>query len=113
MHTGNFPSSYKNALVTPLLKRPTLDQEVLKNFRPVSNLCFLSKVLEKVVAAQLDLHLSQNNLHKPYQSAYRKGHSTETALLKIHDDIIRAVGEQKVVLFVMLDLSASFDTVNH
>jgi len=113
LHSGTFPTSYKQALVAPLLKKPTLDQEVLKNFRPVSNLAFLSKVLEKAVASQLERHLMLNNLHEPYQSAYRKGHSTETALVRVQNDIIRAIGEQKVVLFVMLDLSAAFDTVNH
>ena len=99
--------------MTPLLKKSTLDPEVCKNYRPVSNLIFLSKVLEKVVAAQLDDHLTRNGLHEPFQSAYRPGHSTETALVRVHNDIVRAIGKHKVVLFVMLDLSAAFDTVNH
>ena len=110
---GNFPSHFKQALVTPLLKKPTLDPEVSKNFRPVSNLSFISKILEKVVAQQLNEHLMLNNLQEPYQSAYRAGHSTETALLRIQNDIVKAVGEQKVVLLTMIDLSAAFDTVNH
>ena len=68
--SGIFPAPYKHALVTPLLKKPTLDPDENKNFRPVSNLSFLSKVLEKVVASQLDHHLTLNNLHEPNQSAY-------------------------------------------
>jgi hypothetical protein len=111
--TGTFPSCFKQALVTPLLKKSSLDPEVNKNYRPVSNLSFLSKVTEKVVAEQLNSHLTSNGLHEPFQSAYRQAHSTETALLKVHDDVTRAVGEQKVVLVVLLDLSAAFDTVSH
>jgi len=99
--------------VTPLLKKPSLDPDVYKNYRPVSNLNFLSKVLEKVVASQINDHLAKNNIHEPFQSAYRQGHSTETALLRVHNDVIRAIGEQKVMLLVLLDLSAAFDTVNH
>ena len=113
LNTGTFPGRYKLALVSPLLKKQTLDPDVCKNYRPVSNLAFLSKVLEKVVASQLDDHLTANNLHEPHQSAYRRGHSTETVLLSLHNDVIRAMGEQKVVLLVMLDLSAAFDTVSH
>ena len=113
LSTGTFPSDFKKALVTPLLKKPTLDPEVAKNFRPVSNLSFISKVLEKVVAQQLNEHLLLNNLQDTYQSAYRAGHSTETALLRIKNDIVKAVGERKVVLLTMIDLSAAFDTVNH
>jgi hypothetical protein len=67
LRTGNFPSDFKQALVTPLLKKPTLDSEVSKNFRPVSNLSFISKVLEKVVAHQLNEHLMLNNFQDPYQ----------------------------------------------
>ena len=113
LENGIFPSSYKLALVCPLLKNQKLDPEICKSYRPVSNLAFLSKVLEKVVASQLNDHLSSNKLHDPYQSAYRSGHSTETVLLSLHNDVIKAIGEQKVVLLVMLDLSAAFDTVSH
>ena len=111
--TGTFPTTYKQALVTPLLKKASLDPDECKNYRPVSNLGFISKVLEKVVAAQLNQHLQENGLQEPLQSAYRQGHSCETALLKVHNDIVRALGEKKVVLLVLLDLSAAFDTVNH
>ena len=113
LNTGTFPGRYKLALVSPLLKKQTLDPDVCKNYRPVSNLAFLSKVLEKVVASQLDDHLTVNNLQEPHQSAYRRGHSTETVLLSLHNDVIKAIGEQKIVLLVMLDLSAAFDTVSH
>ena len=111
--SGIFPDAYKSALVTPVLKKSNLDLHVLKNYRPVSNLGFVSKVIEKVVASQLTSYLDNHNLAEPCQSAYRKGHSTETALLCVQNDIIHAIGEQKAVLLVLLDLSAAFDTVNH
>ena len=111
--SGVFPSCYKEALVTPLLKKQSLDCNRLQNYRPVSNLALISKIIEKVVSAQLNTYLKENNLLEPCQSAYRQGHSTETALVRVQNDIICAVGQQKAVLFVMLDLSAAFDTVNH
>jgi len=113
LDNGVFPAGYKDAIVIPLLKKSKLDPEALKNYRPVSNLTFLSKVLEKVVAAQLNAYLERNSLLEPCQSAYRKGHSTETALVHVHNDIVHAMGQRKVVLLVLLDLSAAFDTVSH
>jgi len=111
--TSNFPSEMKKALVTPLLKKPTLDTEILKNYRPVSNLSFLSKLTERVVAKQLSSHMVQNNLHAPVQSAYRPLHSTETALLRVLNDMLISVDEGKGVILVLLDLSAAFDTIDH
>lgn len=113
LENGEFPQVFKTALVSPLLKKPTLDRDTLRNFRPVSNLALVSKILEKVVAARLNKHMVDNNLEEPYQSAYRKGHSTETATLRVHNDIQLALGEKKCVLLVMIDLSAAFDTVDH
>ena len=85
----------------------------MKNYRPVSNLSFTSKVLERVVAKQLIAHIHHNNLHEIMQSAYKYGHSTETALLRVKNDIIRAMDGQQVVLLILLDLSAAFDTIDH
>ena len=70
-------------IVTPLLKKPNADCEILKNYRPVSNLTFLSKILEKVVARRLFTYMSENGLHEKMQSAYRNAHSTESALLRL------------------------------
>ena len=83
---------------------------ILNNYRPVSNLAFVAKIIEKVVASRLNHHLMVNNLHEPFQSAYRVNHSTETAMLRVQNDIIRALGDNKVVLLVLIDLSAAFDT---
>jgi hypothetical protein len=103
----------KKALVTPLLKKPSLDKADLKNYRPVSNLSFTSKLVEKAVAAQLSQHLTTNNLQEVMQSAYRPCHSVETALLRIHDDILRAMDSKQGVFLILLDLSAAFDTIDH
>ena len=113
LSTGEFCQAFNNALVTPLLKKRMLDENVLNNYRPVSNLALISKITEKVVASRLNHHLMLNNLQEPLQSAYRMNHSTATAMLRVQSDIIRALGDNKVVLLVIIDLSAAFDTVNH
>ena len=79
----------------------------------MSNLSFLSKILEKVALLQLHDHLKRNNLLYSLQSAHRVGHSTETALLKIVNDLLSALDDGKVSLLSLLDLSAAFDTIDH
>jgi hypothetical protein len=110
---GCFPSSFANAVVHPLIKKSSLCPNDLTNYRPISNLNFLSKILERVVANQIHAHLSANDLFLHFQSAYRKYHSTETALLAVHDHIISAMENGKVTALILLDLSAAFDTVDH
>ena len=110
---GIFPSSFKQALVNPLLKKPSLSTDDLNNFRPISNLNFISKILEKVVASRIQSHLSSNSLSSSFQSAYRIFHSTETTLLKIHNDLILAMDRGEGTSLILLDLSAAFDTVDH
>ena len=113
LSTGYVASMLKRAVITPVLKKPSLDSELCKNFRPVSNLSFVSKVIEKVVASRIKEHLENNNLMEEYQSAYRQFHSTETALLKVQDDILKALNQGLCIPLVLLDLSAAFDTVDH
>ena len=79
----------------------------------MQNLSFLSKVIERVVAQQLTGLMRESNLHEQMQSAYRQNHSTETALLKVHSDILSAVDNGCVVVLVLLDLTAAFDTIDH
>ena len=110
---GCFPSHFKSALVSPLLKKPTLNKDDMKNYRPVSNLSFLSKILEKVVASRLNSHINSSHISNHYQSAYRKLHSTETALLKTHNDILSSMDDGKITALTLLDLSAAFDTTDH
>ena len=111
--SGVFTSVCKYALVKPLLKRMSLDPDDLKNYRPVSNLYFLSKVLERIVLSQLNEHLNHNNLLSPLQSAYRPNHSTETALIRIVNDLLTAMDNNKICILTLLDLSAAFDTIDH
>lgn len=110
---GYFPDDLKLALILPLLKKFGLDPEILKHFRPVSNLPYLSKLIERVAAVRLVDHMSLNHLHELYQSSYKKFHSTETALLKIQSDILDSLDKGKCVLLILLDLSAAFDTIDH
>ena len=97
------PASLKEAIVIPLLKKQSLDPDVLSNYRPVSNLPQLLNTLEKVVANQLMYHA--NNMSDMYQSAYRKHHSTETALLCVTNDIKLAMDSKKGTILVMIDLT--------
>ena len=110
---GTFPEDFKKALVTPLLKKPSLDKEILNNYRPVSNLSYISKLVERVIAAQINSHLSTNGLINKYQSAYKARHSTESALLKIQNDILINRAKGLPTALVLLDLSAAFDTIDH
>jgi len=110
---GKFPDSLKNALVKPLLKKLSLDSQIYKNFRPVSNLSFLSKIIEKIVANRLFKHMSDNGMHDKMQSAYKAFHSTETALLRVQNDILKALDDKSGVFMALIDLSAAFDTVDH
>jgi hypothetical protein len=113
LQSGIVPPQFKMAHITPVIKKLGLDQNVLKNYRPISNLAFISKLLEKVVLIQLQKHLHDNNLVELHQSAYRKGHSVETAVLSVMDCLLSNADEKLVSLVALLDLSAAFDTLDH
>ncbi|KAJ8050421.1 hypothetical protein HOLleu_03625 [Holothuria leucospilota] len=76
--SGVFPTDLKLAYIRPLLKKPSLDKEDFKNFRPVANLPFLGKLIERIVSPRLWSVITQDDLQDPFQSAYRPHHSTET-----------------------------------
>ena len=96
LSTSIFPDQFENCSVHPHLKKPSLDKENPANYRPISHLSYLSKLTETVVKTRLTEHLSNNNLLNPFQSAYVKGHSTETTFLSVHDHIIKAISIQQV-----------------
>lgn len=110
---GSFPHSEKHALLRPTLKKPGLDVENMLNYRPVSNLSFISKILERAILDQLQPLLQQNETIPIFQSAYRQHHSTETALIRVHNDLVENICNGVASLLVLLDLSAAFDTVDH
>ena len=110
--SGKFPPSEKIALVRPLLKKASLDPEVLKNYRPVSNLSYLHKLIEKCILSQLLPHLIKNKCISKFQSAYRSNHSTETALCRVYNDLLQNIQNSKISLLILLDLSAAFDTID-
>ena len=108
-----FPNPLKHAIITPILKKALLDPELYNNYRPVSSLTFLSKIIEKILYIQLVNYIENNNLYPTYQSSYRQNHSCETALTKLIDDIQTSVINGKNVALVLLDCSAAFDTIDH
>ena len=111
LETGIFPKAWKKAAVKPLIKKKGLPLE-LKNYRPVSNLSFLSKVLEKAALQQVVAFVENHSLLPSYQSAYRRNYGVETTMLKMYGDLLSAADKKMVSLVVMIDLSAAFDTVD-
>ena len=85
----------------------------MKNFRPVSNLPYLFKLIEKVIAIRLVEHMTQNTIMEKFQSAYKVHHSIETALLRVYNDVMFNIDRGNGTLLVLLDLSAAFDTIDH
>ena len=110
---GVVPDEFKKAIVTPLIKKSSLPPNDLKNYRPVSGLGFISKLVERVVASQLNDHVSLNGLENVRQSAYKLGQSTESALLSIKNDVHLAFAKGEATAVVLLDQSAAFDTIDH
>ena len=110
--TGNMPQNMKEALLCPLLKKPNLDLQQFKNFRLVSNLSFVSKLIERAVCDQLLEYTVTTGKLDRMQSAYCADHSTEMALLKVKTDILNDMDNKKVNFLILLDLSAAFDMVS-
>ena len=110
---GVFPSRFKMAQVSPLLKKNGLNPEDPVNYRPISNLVTISKMLERLFLSRLKEHISKSTNFSKFQSAYRQFHSTETAMLKILNDVYITADGKKSTCLVALDLSAAFDTLDH
>ena len=98
----------------PLIKEldDVIDTDMLKNYRPVSNLVFISKLVERIVAIRLDKHMTSNNLNLSEQYGYKKGHSTEMLLVKVVNDLLIVRDKESATLLMLLDLSTAFDTVD-
>ena len=102
----------KQSVIDPALKNVKLDTEIFKNYRPISNSLFFSKLIERVVLRRLDTHMTTNSLHIDSQYGYKKHHSTESMLLSITDVIFRNFDAKKCTVSLFLDLSAAFDTID-
>ena len=113
LRTGSM-DCLKSAVIGPLLKEAddVVDVEVHKNYRPVSNLVFLSKLIERCVASRLKKHMANYKLNSKHAFGYKEGHSTELLLLKVVDDLLSAFDKKKATVLLLLDLSAAFDTVD-
>ena len=98
-------------MVKPLLKKANLDL-IEKNYRPISNIEFIGKSIERAAMVQLTRHITSHDLIEPHQSAYQPCHSTETPLLKVKSDLLTAIENQEIACFVLHDLSSAFDTVD-
>ena len=90
-----------------------LDHNDLNNCRPISNFCFIAKILEKLVLSQVSSYLNSHILYNTCQSAYRPGHSTETALLKVVNDMFLSLNKGNISVLALLDFSSAFDTIDH
>ena len=102
----------KLSLSNPYLKKSGLDL-INKNYRPISNLPFISKLVEKCMLKQLLSHCENHDLLPDFQSAYHEHYSTETSLIKLTNDILWLMKRQQMTAIAILDLLAALDTVGH
>ena len=111
--SGVYSTAFKSAIVKHLIKKPTLDCEVLKNFRPISTLPFLLKLTEKVIAQRLVSHMQDTSVVAKFQCAYKAHHSTETALLRVFNDILFSIDQGGGEILVPLHISSAIETIDH
>ena len=111
--SGVFPQCFKSAILTPILKKWCLGYNYLDNYRPVSNLCFIAKILKTLVVSQVSSYPNSHNLYNICQSAYRPGHCTEAALLKVVNDLFLSPNKGNISVLFLFDFSSAFDTIDH
>ena len=99
--------------MTPLLKKHGLNADDPANYRPISNVNTVSKLLERLVVSRVISHVSSSPSFDAVQSAYRRQHSIETALLKITNDTYAVFDTHQSTILAALDQSAAFDCIDH
>ena len=112
LESGVVPQLLKSAVITPLLKKPTHDPDHFSNYRPISNLPLLFKIMEKVIAPQLLSHLSSSHLYEVFQSGFRSRHSTETALVRVTNYILISADSGSPRVLALLDFSSALHRVD-
>src|SRR6218665_3062689 len=110
---AQLPSSQKQCILHPVLKREGLDPSDPANYRLIANVTFLSKILERIIADQMIAYLDANGLLPSYQSGFRKNHSTETLLIRLLSDLYGAMDAGQISLLALFDVSFAFDSVDH
>ena len=100
-------------MYTPILKKRCLDHNDVDNYQPVSNLCLIAKMLERLFLSKASSYLDSHNLYNTYQSAYCLGHSTETALLIVVNDLFISLGKGSISALALLNVSSAFDPIDH
>ena len=110
--TGIIPHVLTHAIITPIFKNVSLDNSILSNYRPLSQLPLLSKILEKVIYKQLISYLEYNDLFDNYQSAYRKHHSTESYIIALTDNLHHSLDNHKSLQLLFIDITSAFDTID-
>ena len=113
LESGICPQCFRSALVTSILKKRCLYHNYLNNYRPVSNFYFIAKILEKLIISQAFSYLNSHNLYNTCQSAYRPGHSTETALLNVVNDLFLSRSKGSIYILALLDFSSAYDAIDH
>ena len=111
--SGIFLQCFKSALVTPILKKMCIDHNDSNNYRPVSSQCFIAKILEELVLSQVSSYLNSHKIHNTCQSAYRPDHSTETALMKVANDLFLSLSKGNISVLALLDFSTALSTIDH
>ena len=102
----------KTSVIDPLIKKAGLDVDIHNNYRPVNNLRFFSKLVERVAKIRKDEHMTINNLHTPEEFGYKQNHNTETMMIGLTDEVLRGFDENQATIVIFLDLSAAFDTID-